>query len=112
MRVLFALVVFSLSAGYGQLRVDASLVLIPVHVTTPFGTSVTNLDKDNFRIFEDAVEQKITYFVKDDAPISIGLLFDASGSMRNKMHRSCEPPASFFKRANPPDHVFLAKFNA
>jgi VWFA-related protein len=111
MRVLFALVVFSLSAGYGQLRVDASLVLIPVHVTTPFGVSVTNLDKDNFRIFEDTVEQKITYFVKDDAPISIGLLFDASGSMRNKMHRSCQAAASFFKTANPEDEFFLVKFN-
>jgi VWFA-related protein len=102
---------FSLTAGYGQLRVDASIVLIPVHVTTPFGVSVTDLDKNSFRIFEDTVEQKITYFVKDDAPISIGMLLDASGSMRNKMHRSCEAAASFFKTANAEDEFFLVKFN-
>src|SRR5271166_3717417 len=68
-----------------DLRVDVPLVLIPVHVTTPLGASVSNLNKGNFRVFEDTVEQTITHFASEDAPLSIGLLFDASGSMRNKM---------------------------
>src|ERR1700682_1187613 len=73
-----------------DLHVDVPLVLIPVHVTTPLGASVTNLDQENFRLFEDNAEQKITHFAKEDAPTSIGLLFDASGSMRNKMRKSLE----------------------
>ena len=61
-----------------DLRVDVPLALIPVHVTTGLGASVTSLQKENFRIFEDGVEQKITNFSSEDAPLSIGLLFDAS----------------------------------
>jgi Ca-activated chloride channel family protein len=94
-----------------HLRVDTSLVLIPAHVTTPLGLSVTDLDKANFRITEDNVEQTITHFAKDDAPLSIGLVFDASGSMRSKMHKSAEAAAAFFKTANPEDEFFLVEFN-
>jgi Ca-activated chloride channel family protein len=94
-----------------HLRVDTSLVLIPVHVTTPLGVSVTDLNKTNFQVFEDNVEQTITHFGKDDAPVSIGLVFDASGSMRNKLHKSSEAAAAFFKTANPEDEFFLVEFN-
>jgi Ca-activated chloride channel family protein len=94
-----------------NLRVDTSLVLIPVHVTTQLGVSVTDLNKTNFRVFEDNVEQTITHFAKDDAPISIGLLFDASASMRNKLHKSSEAAAAIFKTANPEDEFFLIEFN-
>jgi Ca-activated chloride channel family protein len=93
-----------------SIRVDASLVLIPVHVTTADGASVTDLLKDNFRLFEDNVEQNITYFAKDDAPISIGVLLDTSGSMHNKMRRSSEAAATFFRTANPQDEFFLIEF--
>jgi Ca-activated chloride channel homolog len=94
-----------------SLRVDASLVLIPVQVTTPLGGSVTDLSKTNFRVFEDNVEQPITHFAKDDAPLSIGLVFDASASMHNKLHKSSEAAAAFFKTANPEDEFFLVEFN-
>jgi Ca-activated chloride channel homolog len=94
-----------------HLRVDTSLVLIPVHVTTRLGVSVPDLDKANFRISEDNVEQAITHFAKDDAPLSIGLVFDASASMRSKMHKSSEAAAAFFKTANPEDEFFLVEFN-
>jgi VWFA-related protein len=94
-----------------NLRVDTSLVLIPAHVTTPLGLSVTGLDKANFRISEDNVEQTITHFAKDDVPLSIGLVFDASASMRSKMHKSSEAAAAFFKTANPEDEFFLVEFN-
>jgi VWFA-related protein len=94
-----------------NIRIDSALVLIPAHVTTGFGASVTDLTRDNFRVSEDNVEQKITYFAKDDAPISIGVLLDTSGSMRNKMRRSSEAAATFFQTANPQDEFFLIEFN-
>jgi VWFA-related protein len=94
-----------------NIRIDTTLVLIPAHVTTGDGAPVTNLSRDNFRVSEDNVEQTITYFAKDDAPISIGVLLDTSGSMRNKMHRSSEASATFFQTANPQDEFFLIEFN-
>jgi Ca-activated chloride channel family protein len=94
-----------------HLRIDTSLVLVPVHVTTRLGISVTDLSKTNFQVFEDNVEQTITHFAKDDAPVSIGLVFDASGSMKNKLHKSSEAAAAFFRTANPEDEFFLVEFN-
>jgi Ca-activated chloride channel homolog len=94
-----------------DLRVDVPLVLIPVHVTTPLGSSVTDLRSESFEIFEDGVQQKITHFASEDAPISIGMLFDASGSMRNKIRKSSEAAAAFFRQANADDEFFLIEFN-
>ena len=94
-----------------DLRVDVPLVLIPVHVTTPLGTSVTNLNQEHFRLFEDDVEQEIKVFAKEDAPLSVGLLFDSSGSMRNKIRKASEAAASFFRTANAEDEFFLIEFN-
>jgi Ca-activated chloride channel family protein len=94
-----------------DLRVDVPLVLIPVHVTTPLGSSVIDLKPEQFKLFEDGVEQKITHFASEDAPISIGMLFDSSGSMRNKMRKSSEAAAAFFRTANAQDEFFLVEFN-
>ena len=94
-----------------DIRVDSSLVLIPAHVTTPMGASITTLDRGSFRVFEDGVEQTITQFAHEDGPISIGLLFDSSGSMQNKMQRSSEAAAAFFKTANLDDEFFLVEFS-
>jgi Ca-activated chloride channel family protein len=94
-----------------NLRVSASLVQIPVHVTTAAGSSVTTLRQENFQLVEDGVEQKITHFALDDAPVSIGLLFDVSGSMQNKMRQATEAAAAFFKTANAEDEFFLVEFS-
>jgi Ca-activated chloride channel family protein len=94
-----------------DLRVDVPLVLIPVHVTTPLGVSVTDLSKENFRVFEDGAEQQITHFASEDAPLSIGVLFDASGSMKNKIAKSAEAVAAFFRTSNTEDEFFLIEFN-
>src|SRR5690242_13975831 len=72
------------------LRIDSSLVLVPVHVTNALGATVNGLRPDAFRVLEDRVEQSIASFSMDDAPVSVGFLFDASGSMRNKMKKSGE----------------------
>jgi VWFA-related protein len=95
----------------GILRSDSSLVVIPAWVTTASGSSVTNLSKENFRLTEDNVDRKIDYFIKDDAPLSIGLLFDTSGSMKTKMNKATESVAEFFKTANTEDEFFLVEFN-
>jgi Ca-activated chloride channel family protein len=94
-----------------HLSVVSSLVLVPVHVTTNLGVSVPDLKVTDFQVFEDKVQQTITHFGKDDAPVSIGLLFDASGSMKNKLHKSSEAAAAFFKTANQEDEFFLVEFN-
>jgi VWFA-related protein len=93
------------------LRIDSSLVLIPVHVSNAVGRAVSGLARENFRVFEDGTEQTISDFFTEDAPVSIGLLFDASGSMRPKMEKSSEAAAAFFRAANPEDEFFLVEFN-
>jgi VWFA-related protein len=94
-----------------NLRIDTSLVLIPAQVTTHEGSPIMDLKSKDFRIYEDGREQQITYFAKDDAPVSIGLLLDSSGSMRNKKQKSSEAAAAFFKTANSEDEFFLIEFD-
>jgi len=93
------------------LRVDSSLVLIPAQVTTREGAPIMDLKRKDFRIYEDGAEQEISYFAKDDAPVSIGLLLDSSGSMRNKKQKSSEAAAAFFRTANTEDEFFLVEFD-
>jgi Ca-activated chloride channel homolog len=93
------------------LRVDANLVLIPVTVTDPMNRFVTGLEKENFRIFEDKKEQAITAFSSEDAPLSVGVIFDCSGSMGHKLEKSRLAVSQFFKTANPEDEFFLVQFS-
>jgi Ca-activated chloride channel homolog len=94
-----------------DIRVDTNVVLIPVTVTDPINRFVTGLEKEHFRLFEDKVEQQIAYFASEDAPLSIGLVFDTSGSMGNKLSKSRQAVSEFFKTANPEDEFFLVQFN-
>lgn len=95
----------------GDIRVQSTLVLIPVTVTDPLNRFVTGLDRENFRLFEDKSEQKVTHFASEDAPLSVGLVFDVSGSMGSKLDKSRQAAAQFFKTANPEDEFFLIEFN-
>jgi Ca-activated chloride channel homolog len=94
-----------------NIRIDSTLVLIPVTVTDPMNRFVTGLEKENFKIFEDKKEQPITQFSSDDAPLSIGVIFDCSGSMGHKIEKSRLAVTQFFKTANPEDEFFLVQFN-
>ncbi len=94
-----------------DIRVNRTLVLINVTVTDPLNRFVTGLEKENFRLYEDKSEQKITDFSAEDAPISIGLVFDTSGSMGQKLQKSRQAATEFFKTANPADEFFLVQFN-
>src|SRR2546429_10024170 len=70
-------------------------------VTDPYNRLVTGLDADNFRVFEDNVEQEVVNFSSEDVPISIGVIFDHSGSMADKLGKAKEAAIQFFKTANP-----------
>jgi Ca-activated chloride channel family protein len=82
-----------------------------VTVTDPMNRFVTGLDKENFKIFEDKAEQRVTQFSSEDAPLSIGVLFDVSGSMGKKLDKARQAVTQFFKTANPQDEFFLVSFN-
>jgi len=92
-------------------KIDVDLALINATVTDPYNRLVTGLDPDNFRIFEDNVEQEVVTFSSEDVPISIGVIFDYSGSMSNKAAKAREAALQFFKTANPADEFFLVSFN-
>jgi VWFA-related protein len=94
-----------------NIRVDTTMVLIPVAVTDPMSRFVTGLDKENFKVFEDKIEQVVTQFSSEDAPLSVGIVFDTSGSMGAKLQRSRQAVTQFMKTANPQDEFFLIEFN-
>jgi Ca-activated chloride channel homolog len=94
-----------------NIRVDTTLVQINVTVTTPLNQVVTGMEQEMFRLFEDKVEQNIVSFSSEEAPLSIGLVFDMSGSMGSKLHKARQAAAQFFKTANPDDQFFLVQFN-
>jgi len=94
-----------------SVHIDVDLALVNVTVTDPYDRLVTGLEPDNFRVFENNVEQEIQYFSSEDVPISIGVIFDLSGSMANKVGKAKEAAWQFFKTANPQDEFFLVSFN-
>jgi Ca-activated chloride channel family protein len=93
------------------IRVNVELVLVNVTVTDPYGRLVTGLEAENFRVFEDKVEQEAVHFSGEDVPISIGVIFDMSGSMSNKVDKARLAAVQFFRTANPADEFFLVNFN-
>jgi Ca-activated chloride channel homolog len=102
----------ALKARPGSLiRMNVDLVLIPVTVTDPMNRLVTGLEKEDFQIFENNGKQKITSFASEDAPVSIGIIFDLSGSMGSKLIRARSSILQFIKTANPEDEFFVIGFN-
>src|SRR5689334_20579727 len=93
------------------IKVDVDLVLVNASVSDSKGRMVTGLQQGNFRLWEDKVEQKVEYFSSEDGPMSIGLIFDATGSMQDKISRSRDAALSFLKTGNPEDEFFLVTFS-
>jgi Ca-activated chloride channel homolog len=93
------------------IQVDVNMVVVNVTVTDPYDRIVTGLDRENFQVYDDKVEQKIAAFSTEDAPISVGLIFDSSGSMSDKIQKSKEAALQFFKTSNPQDEFMLINFN-
>ena len=92
-------------------RIQSDLVLIPVTVTDSKNHAVTGLGAGDFRIFEDKREQTLVQFASEDAPLSVGIVFDASNSMTGKLDKSREAIQQFLRFANPDDEFFLVEFN-
>jgi Ca-activated chloride channel family protein len=101
----------SLKTHTKPIRKDVDLVLVPVTVTDPMSRLVTGLEKDNFSLTDNGQLQEIKHFSSEDAPISLGVVFDVSGSMSNKIDKSRDAVVEFFKTANPEDEFFLVTFS-
>lgn len=90
---------------------NVDMVVVAVTVTDPFDRIVTGLDQSNFEVMDDKVPQQIASFSTEDAPISVGMIFDSSGSMSDKIEKSKEAALQFFKTSNPEDEFMLINFN-
>jgi VWFA-related protein len=94
-----------------NLRVDTTLVQIPVAVTDSLNRYVLGLQKEDFHLLEDGTEQTVVHFSGEDAPMSVGLLFDESGSMDYKLRTSQAAVTQFLKTLNADDEAFLVEFS-
>ncbi len=94
-----------------SLRVDVNLVLIPVMVTDTYDRPVRGLQKSDFHLFEDGAEREISQFFSEEAPISIGIVWDTSASMQKKMAESRRAILEFLRMSLPGDEFFLMKFS-
>jgi Ca-activated chloride channel family protein len=94
-----------------RIRVDVNLVLVPATVTDPMNRLVTGLERENFEVFDNNVGQVIKSFSTQDAPVTIGIIFDLSGSMSSKFARSRKALSEFLRTSNPQDEFFVVGFN-
>jgi Ca-activated chloride channel family protein len=102
------------SAGGGQesrIRVDVNLVVLHTTVLDDRGRFADGLKQDNFRVLEDKVEQKLSVFKREDIPVSMGLVIDNSGSMRDKRPRVNQAAITLVEASNPQDEAFVVNFN-
>ncbi len=96
--------------GY-TIGVNVDLVVIHTTVLDKNGNFTSGLKKDNFKVYEDGVEQNVSMFSQEDVPISLGIVIDTSGSMRSKIDMVNKAALAFIKASNPDDQVFLIGFN-
>ncbi len=113
---LCAVAVFGLFAAdtTGQstvIKVDTRLVVLPVTVMDKTGHLVINLPETAFEVFENNVRQIIKVFKREDVPVSMGLVIDNSGSMRDKRAKVEAAALALVKDSNPQDEVFIVNFN-
>jgi Ca-activated chloride channel homolog len=92
-------------------RTDTRLVVLPVTVVDRSGHLVTNLSRNNFEVFENGVAQEIKLFRQEDVPVSMGLIVDNSGSMRDKRNKVRDASLTLVKESNPEDEVFVVNYN-
>src|SRR5882672_4516050 len=95
------------SQNAATFRTDAKLVLVPVTVTDRRGGIVNGLSPQDFTVMEDKVTQSMFSFVEQDAPVSLGVIFDVSGSVKNTLTEAKAALRSFFEMSNPEDEAFL-----
>jgi Ca-activated chloride channel family protein len=86
-------------------------VNVTVSVTDPYGRFVTGLGKDHFEVFDDKVKQQIAHFTDEDTPVSLGIVYDVSGSMKERINRSVRALRRFVETSHNDDDFFLIGFN-
>jgi len=94
-----------------RIIVPVDLVLVNVTVTDDWNRIVTGLEKENFTVMEGNEIQQVRHFSTEDAPISMGVIFDMSGSMSDKIEKARNAVVEFFKTANPQDEFFMITFS-
>jgi Ca-activated chloride channel family protein len=94
-------------AHSANIRVDVDMAVVPVTVMDTTGRNVLGLDRDNFRVFDGSEQRPIVTFGTSDAPISLGILFDCSRSMRDKFAIARQAPVELFQQLNAEDEAFL-----
>jgi Ca-activated chloride channel family protein len=82
-----------------------------ISVTDPYGRFVTGLSKDHFEVFDNKVKQQIAHFSDEDAPVSLGIIYDVSGSMKERITRSIRALRRFIETSHDDDDFFLIGFN-
>ncbi|HEX8186337.1 MAG TPA: hypothetical protein VF747_16345, partial [Blastocatellia bacterium] len=87
------------------------VVNVIVSVTDPYGRFVTGLGKDHFDVFDDKVKQQIAHFTDEDSPVSLGIVYDVSGSMKERIARSVKALRRFIDTSHDDDDFFLIGFN-
>jgi Ca-activated chloride channel family protein len=92
-------------------RTETNLVLVPTTVTDSMDRLVTGLDTQNFEVYQDKTKEHLQAIWSQDAPISVGVIFDVSGSMTDKIMKSREAIRTFLETANPQDEFFLIAFS-
>ena len=90
-----------------SIRVDVELALVPVTVVDPLGRNVLGLARDNFQLYDNKKPRRIVSFSRQDAPVSVGIVFDASGSMSEKLRSARSAVAELVRELNPHDEAFL-----
>src|SRR5881398_4109130 len=94
-----------------SIKVDVNLVVLHTTVLDDRQRFADGLKSENFRVFEDKVEQKLAVFKREDVPVSMGLVIDNSGSMRDKRPRVNEAAITLVQASNPQDEAFVVNFN-
>src|ERR1700687_280844 len=94
-----------------KIRVDVNLVVLHTTVIDDRGRFADGLKQENFRVLEDKVEQKVSVFKREDIPVSMGLVIDNSGSMRDKRSRVNRAAITLVEASNPQDEAFVVNFN-
>jgi Ca-activated chloride channel family protein len=92
-------------------RLGTNLVVVPVTVMDPYERYVTGLRREHFEVYDDKVKQEIVFFAEEDAPVSIGIVFDVSGSMREKINRARIALRRFIDTSHPDDEFCVIAFN-
>jgi Ca-activated chloride channel family protein len=109
--VVFLLAAAVFAEQQKPLKVDVDMVMVNATVTDPDNKLVTDLKVSNFQVFEDKIEQDIRYFSREEEPLSLGIVFDVSHSMENKISLAREAAATFLTTGTPEDEYFLVEFN-